>query len=366
MSGPSIGKFPGIRGMQAGKEYFVVMMPFSLVSKLLLFDDQSLPPEHRQQRVINKARIPIIRDYILNNPDDYVFSAITASVDKPISFIPASSDGQLYSVGVMEIPLTARIVINDGQHRKAAIEEALKIRPELSDEDIPCVMFYDRGLKRSQQMFTDLNRYAIRTTQSLNVLYDHNDPIAVLVKKVITQIPMLDGLVEVEKSSLPNRSIRLFTLSGFYNATRELLRYRQSEIKTSLEHQSLVLSFWETVTTLIPEWKKVKEGCISAAECRRDFIHSHSVALLALGALGRAILLQRDSCWEKHMSPLGALDWSKKNIALWEGRALIGGRVSISRNNHVLVTNALKLSLGLKLSEQEQDAEASFVNARIL
>ncbi len=43
----------------------------------------------------------------------------------------------------------------------AAIEEALKVRPELGDETLSVVFLHDAGLKRSQQMFADLNRHAI-------------------------------------------------------------------------------------------------------------------------------------------------------------------------------------------------------------
>ena len=55
--------------------------------------------------------------------------------------------------GKLTVPMTARFIVNDGQHRRAAIEEALKERPELGDETISVVFFLDVGLRRSQQMF---------------------------------------------------------------------------------------------------------------------------------------------------------------------------------------------------------------------
>jgi len=57
--------------------------------------------------------------------------------------------------------MDARFMINDGQHRRAAFELALK-ENELGYKTIAVVFFLDVGLKRSQQMFTDLNRYAAR------------------------------------------------------------------------------------------------------------------------------------------------------------------------------------------------------------
>ena len=58
--------------------------------------------------------------------------------------------------------MDARFIINDGQHRRAAIEMALRDRPELADETISVVFFLDPKLERCQQMFADLNRYAVR------------------------------------------------------------------------------------------------------------------------------------------------------------------------------------------------------------
>ena len=44
-------------------------------------------------------------------------------------------------------------IINDGQHRKAAIEEALKANPKLGDDHISVILFVDKGLENTQQMF---------------------------------------------------------------------------------------------------------------------------------------------------------------------------------------------------------------------
>src|SRR5437868_8510254 len=78
--------FPAIRGVQAGREYFVSMCPLRLISKIFLFDEDELTPELRAQRTLNRGRLPEIARYILENPTDYVFSALTASVDSEMSF----------------------------------------------------------------------------------------------------------------------------------------------------------------------------------------------------------------------------------------------------------------------------------------
>ena len=81
--------FPAVRGTQAQREYYVSMVPLDVMSKIFQFADEELPPEIRAQRILNKSRIPEIRDYILSNPDSYVFSALTVSVDGNMEFTPA-------------------------------------------------------------------------------------------------------------------------------------------------------------------------------------------------------------------------------------------------------------------------------------
>ena len=73
--------FPAVKGIQANKEYFTAMVPLEIIPKIFQFADEELPPEIRAQRVLNKSRIPEMRDYIINNPESYVFSSLTVSVD---------------------------------------------------------------------------------------------------------------------------------------------------------------------------------------------------------------------------------------------------------------------------------------------
>ncbi|MCB1078479.1 MAG: DNA sulfur modification protein DndB, partial [Verrucomicrobiae bacterium] len=195
---PSIS-FPVIRGLQAQREYYVAMWTLRTLSKISIFDEDELPPEMRAQRTLNTARVPEIADYILDNPDNYVFSALTVSIDSEVEFERVDEQGKL---GVLRVPMGARFIINDGQHRRAAIKEALEHRPELAHETIAVVFFLDVGLVRSQQMFADLNRHAIRPSRSLGLLYDHRNEKAKLAKLVVLESEVFRDIVEMEKSSL--------------------------------------------------------------------------------------------------------------------------------------------------------------------
>ena len=224
MSGDFEYVFPAIRGVQAGREYYVTMCPLRLIPRIFLFDEDELPPEMRAQRSLNKARVPEMARYVVDNPGSYIFSALTASVNADVRFESlAGGSGPAERIGTLSIPMSATFVINDGQHRRAAIQQALAESPELADESIAIVVFIDVGLDRCQQMFADLNRHAIRPNKSIGVLYDHRDELSAITKSVVFKSEIFGDLTDMDSSNLAKRSRKLFTLSALYTATKALL-----------------------------------------------------------------------------------------------------------------------------------------------
>jgi len=348
--------FPAIRGVQAGREYYVSMCPLRLIPKIFLFDEDELVPELRAQRVLNRSRVPEMARYLVDNSGSYVFSALTASIDAEIRFEPVAgvSDG---NVGLLKIPMSGRFIINDGQHRRAAIEAALRQRPSLADETISVVFFVDVGLERSQQMFADLNRYAIRPSTSISILYDHRDGMAELARRVVTASEFFRDLVEMERSTLSLRSRRLFTFSAIYGATNALLAnvaYGGMD-----EGVTIATAYWAAVGKQLPEWELVRQAKIPASEVREDLIHSHGVVLHALGRVGNTLLREHPADWEVRLGKLRELDWSRNN-PLWAGRAVIGGRLSKATNQVILTANFIKSKLELELSPEERRLEEGF------
>lgn len=338
------------------------MWTLRTLRQISIFDEKELSPELRAQRILNKARIPEIAGYVLNNPNDYVFSAITASIDSQVSFEPFSTAPGSDRLGTLRVPIDAKFIINDGQHRRAAIIDALEQKPELGYETIAVVFFLDVGLHRCQQMFADLNRYAIRPSRSIGLLYDHRNEKAKLARLVIMKSDTFRDIVDLEKSSLAPRSRRLFTLSAFFNACADLVH----DIATGdvEEDANLAREYWEAVARHFPSWAQVREGRMPASEVREGYIHSHGIALQALGKAGNSLLKSKPARWKGELAGLKRIDWSRSNAQLWEGRAMIGGKVSKMRTNVVLTTNVVKKALGVSLTAEEKQIEAALNRRR--
>ena len=357
-------QFPAIRGVMARREYYVSMCPMRLIPRIFLFDEEeaALPPELRAQRMLNSARIPEITDYIIANRDDYVFSALTASIDGDVEFTPLADEGDASRIGTLTVSMEAKFIINDGQHRRAAIEAAIREKPELGDETIAIVFFLDRGLERCQQLFADLNRSAIRTSTSIGVLYDHRDLIAKVTRIVVIKSDFLRELVELEATSLGKRSKKLFTLSAIYRATGALLSGLDG---SSDKHIDLAIEFWEFLSHVLPEWQEVRDRSLSSGEVRASFIHPHGIALHAMGRAGNSLMKTCPRAWKSRLKAIGELDWRRSNTALWEGRATVNGRLSKANQHVVLASNLLKTTMELSLTADEKSVEAGLKEMQV-
>lgn len=341
-------RFSVVKGVQANREYYIAMLPLSVISKLFRNEHDYIAPEFRAQRCINEARIPEIRDYILNNRSNYVFSALSASIDGKIEFRPSELDE---SIGILEVDMEAIFLINDGQHRKAAIEAALAEAPELAHETISVVFFEDAGLKRSQQMFADLNKHAVKTTMSLSTLYDSRDDLANAVKDVVLKVEFLSKYTDKEKDNLGKNSLKLFTLANFLRANRRILK---DEVVTESD-RAFLLEYWKMIFQYIVEWKQLENKQIHKCDLREDYILTLSVTLQALGRLGR-YFYENQSEIDK-LKRLSNVDWLRCNQE-WNGRMIDShGKIVNNEDAIIKMCNLIKSKIGVALTREEEAKE---------
>lgn len=347
--------FPAVRGRQAGRPFFIAICPLRVVPRLFVFNEDDVPPELRAQRTLNRSRIPAIARYLVAHPESYVLSALTASVDAEVTFSANPADPS-DSLGVLQIPMGARILINDGQHRRAAIEEAIRDAPHLAQDNIPVLFFADEGLERSQQMFADLNKFALRPSNSLSTLYDHRDPASELARFLATECRAFKGLTEMEKSTISNRSQALFTLSSIKLSSRVLLGKTARE-EISAAEKMVAKEYWDAVHENIPDWGRASRREVATAALRQSFVHAHGLALHALALVGATLLQSNPQGWKTQLQRLVNVRWSRSD-PLWQGRALVHGRISKAASHVCLTANHLKSVIGLPLSQEEEQMEA--------
>ena len=349
--------FDAIRGIQAKREFYVAMCPLKIIPKLFIFNDYEIPPELRAQRIMKESRIPAIKNYILNNPEDYTFSSLTASVDGTMKFTPAASLGEDGKLGRLYINMDSRLLINDGQHRRKAIEEALKENPDLGHEMISVVFFHDAGLKRSQQMFSDLNKNAVKPTKSLNILYDHRDKFSQFIVDLVGSVDIFEGRVELEKTSISNRSTNAFTLNGIADASLRLIGLRKSR-KPTEDEKKLIKEFWETVSKNIAEWQLLikDDNEFTASYLRKNYVNTNTNCLNAIGIAGQIIIEQNPDSWKDVLKKLKYVKWSRTSPD-WEKRLILNGQMQKHAAGIDLAANVILQKCGISLSEDRQKIE---------
>lgn len=330
-------RFSAIRGVQGGRAYFVIMVPFDIVERLFAEPEPELPPDLAAQRELAARRVPGMARYIVDNAESYVLPALSASIDGRHAFAAAGVSGADRAVGTLEIDLSARLVINDGQHRRAAIIAALRERPHLSGETIAVTLFPHLGLEHAQQMFVDLNQHAVKPARSLRLFYDGRDPEARLTRDVLDGVPVLRLLTDVTRSTPGAGSRRLFGLGSVHVGIRTFSQEYGGDPDSSC---AVAAEFWRAVVDAMPDWLAAARLAINPAELRRDMVHSHGLVLEALAISGARLLRSYPRDWKERLGRLGAIDWSRAHPQ-WEGRALFGGRVNRSRTSIMLTAELI-------------------------
>lgn len=346
-------KFPVVKGIQANREYYIAMVPLKMLKRLFPEENEFIMPEYRAQRRINEARIPTITKYILENENSYVFSALAASIDGKFHFIPCGGEG---SLGMLEISMDAKFLINDGQHRKAAIEQALIEKPELGDESIAIVFYKDLGLKYSQQMFTDLNKHAVKTSNSISELYDSRDRLAVVTRRTVELVPFFKKYVDKEKDILGKFSSALFTLNTIYMANKRIL----SKSKCDKEFEDFCIYYWNKVSANMIPWIELQNKELSKKELREQYLAVQSVIIQSFGKLGNYFYKNNKVDMDNLLISLRKVNWNR-SAEYWYLRVIKeNGRMINSEKAIGLAANMLKLLLGIELSAHEKNIEAEF------
>ena len=159
----------------------------------------------------------------------------------------------------------------------------------------------------------------------------------------------------MERSTISERSSKLFPFSGIYSASKYLINF--NEEKKIDQIVSLVSLFWETVGEQFDKWRGVRIGNLPASEIRRDYINTHVVILQAIGMSGRDLIKKYPHNWKSKLKNLKNIDWLKSN-RVWNQRVIVNGRVVKNTGSIILASNVIKKALGVPLNTNDKAMES--------
>jgi DNA sulfur modification protein DndB len=120
---------------------------------------------------------------------------------------------------------------------------------------------------------------------------------------------------------------------------------REAGLDSTPDQADDVIAFWSAVIANMPDWLAVARREASPADLRRDMIHAHGVALEAIAIAGARTMNDNPERWPEMLAGLREIDWSRANRALWEGRALVGGKINRSRTSVILTAELISRAL---------------------
>jgi DNA sulfur modification protein DndB len=370
-------QFPALRGKMGELDYALVMMKLGELVKHISYAEEiqewdgGIPAEFKKQRKLNMSRIINEMVPYLTATPDHFYGAITAELERPgdpqnkLLFEPV---GGHETMGILTLDGSEQVMALDGQHRLKSIELSMKTHPDLARESIAVILVPGKGYKKSQQLFTDLNRYAKQPSKTLNLLFEHREFFAVVAKEVASGARTFRDRVNLETNSLGQKAKHHITLGVLYECVLALLdgHYNDGEKAEGKirEATNLITHIYDDVVApTLPEFETMLTGNALPYDLRCKYIFGHSVGQQAIA---RTIRTARDAAgdqWESVVRKgFAAIDWRLTN-PLWEGAAVQGGAIGSRRQNIEQTSTVLKLLLNLAASPKEIDSLQSAIQA---
>lgn len=302
--------FPAVRGVQAGRIFYMACVPFRTVKNMFRVDTGDGSALSRSQREVNQNRAKKFAEYLDNNPKSFVCPALTGVIDGEGSkFIESAVDG-MSNVGVLQVPMDAGLLFVDGQHRATGITKA--DLTGTSGDSAPIMLFDNMTLEERQMAFSDINGNVAKPAQALSDAYNHRDDVAELARYVATVVPSFNGFVDYERNVISANSAYLFSLKTIKEANVRLLGVKKnSEIDDG--QRKLVVDFWTNWFDAIGFDIAFAGAGQEAAELRQQSIASTGVILNAAALMGNRLITQFGDDYAEHLKPLGDVDWRRKS-----------------------------------------------------
>ena len=370
---------PVVKGHTLATSYWLGSMSFAALAKYVrlpdddawdpVFDAGSAEGGGRAQRRLDRARVrDEIVPYLVDN-DDAFFSSLalvlvpsvgrTLEEGRDFSFEPADGAALAGAAGVLRLDESVEMFPADGQHRSAAIMEALRRQPErMARQEAPVVLLPYRGAAQVRQCFADLNLHARPAPDTMGYAFDSRDPVAVVTRRVASDVPLFRGRVNEASNSLSAKSPEVVALGTLVQAHEAMLAesvpLAEGAGRVALRDRQWLRALrgldpstarvgeaaappamaWEAAIGSIPQWNEVVADRILPVVLREGdpathapgYVFAYGVGWQGIAVAAAALMRHRRESWPDDLARcVRSVDWRKGPH--WAGVAMHGDRV---------------------------------------
>lgn len=304
--------FPCIRGIQSGRLYFQINVPFKTLCNLLRIDTGLVM--ERSQREVNHKRANGFSKYLQNNRTTAITTSLTGVIDTPEGFekpLFTEANESMPNVGMLSVDVAADLLLFDGQHRSTGIYDAVNTMIEIGSDCVPLMLFPEMELWERQLAFVDINLNAVKPAASINDAYNHRDPLARLAVELSTECVCFKDLVDFERNTVSEKGDKLYPLKTIKEATASLLGLSKSYKGEITEGQkAFAKEFWNLASREM-HWGGLKYSLKSTKEIRDTQITTHSVFTRAIGLMGNHLAAQYGDIDNMPLKRLNDVNYSR-------------------------------------------------------
>lgn len=272
---------PALRGDQGGRVFYLTLPSNAVLTGF--FPAEIEGSEDRSQRPLDPNHARQIRDYITANPHGFAIGALVYAVDKEGTFEEVAPGS---GIGVLRLPLDARLSSIDGQHRREGLRQSIPAIPELQRQSTAVLIYVEPDVAQRRQMFSDMNNTARKVSKALNVSYDSRDPFARAASTVSRKHPLLTNRIDRVNPRVLAGSGNLYTLAAVYDALKRLFVGPVGRVKDSTRYDeaevvSRGMQFFDALASSRPELQETDAESLDVLRSRSILLSSTTLRVVA-------------------------------------------------------------------------------------
>lgn len=348
-------EFPVVRGIQAGRVFYMATVPMRVVKNMFKLDTGDGSALSRSQREVNLTRAKRFADYLKHNKDSFVVPALTGFVNvepgSSVEFKPSNID----NVGTLSVPMDSALLFVDGQHRASGVAMAMEdseTKIELGQQSAPVMLFENLTLEERQSMFSDINGNVAKPAQALSDTYNNRDELAVFAKELAVNIAQFVGVVDFERNVVSAKSEYLFSIKTIKEVSATVAGLKRSQSLND-EEKALITQFWRNWFEKIDFDARLAQCDNSAQELKERTIITTGVIMKAA-----AMAVKEVGINNVDFSSLSSIDWSRDG-EVFHGRCVDAKLKTMKADSTATKLTAAKMLtlMGIELPKSLEEIE---------